>query len=530
MEALRKGEDSLKSLPAKAPVPVAQANEDRARQFQRALGNQTMQALVKSGETQAKFATHAPEEKQADEAAEAIGEAAGPLASAAHPETYAAGMPLPESMRRQLEPRLGIDLGSTRLFAGRIPAALARSLGARAFTFGSQVCFGEAEYAPHTSEGRRVLGHELAHVAQQTAGTPRIQRMPDGHAVDHRHVSMRFDGRDLIVTADDVEVFRFSAQSGRPVRLRDEDAQRAGADPTMDSYMNDARFVGVEDLGPIPEGTYQFSPRLLQQFTTGEQLHLLVTGHSSTIRTETGPVSGGDWGSGRVALTPVGRLREGSFGSANSRSGFYLHGGIMSGSSGCIDIGSDFSRLAEWLEGYGRPMRVTVHYERPAPVVGYFTGLSGMFAYQRATFGVAPQLSLGAEFGGTGQTRFVVAPEVDAIMRWAGGAIHLGVRLEVPLNDREQFIRLGLTGGTHFRIFRSLFGELFGGYNFGFGERAQPAPGERRDATSGWDLGVGLQYDFGRVQLGLLYDHLWAADRTEADVHRALARLGFVFP
>src|SRR5262249_16446884 len=161
-------------------------------------------------------------------------------------------------------------------------------------------------------EGRRLFGHELAHVAQQAHREPMIQCMPDDRARDHQQVSMHFDGHDLIVRADDTEVFRFAAQSGRPVRLRDEYAKRAAADPVTDSYMNDSRFVGVADFGPIPEGTYRFSPRLIQRFSTGKQLGLLVTPHAQ---------GGGDWGAGRVALTKVGRVRDGPFGSTNTRAG-----------------------------------------------------------------------------------------------------------------------------------------------------------------------------------------------------------------
>jgi hypothetical protein len=203
----------------------------------------------------------------------------------------------------------------------------------------------------------------------------------------------------------------------------------------------------------------------------------------------------------------------------------------MSGSSGCIDIGGDFSRLADWLEGFPQLVEVTVRYEHPAPSVEVFTGFSGMLAYQRATFGIAPQLSLGFETSGGGG-RFVLAPQIDAVMQWAGGALSAGIRLDIPMNDREQFIRLGLLGGADFRLFGPLFGQIRGGYAFALTPRAaDPGAEMRPDAsrTSGPLIGTGLQYDFGRVQLGALYDYLHTANNADPNVHQAFVRLGLTF-
>jgi hypothetical protein len=45
--------------------------------------------------------------------------------------------------------------------------ALARSVSARAFTVGRDVFFAAGTYRPHTGDGRRLIAHELTHVAQQ---------------------------------------------------------------------------------------------------------------------------------------------------------------------------------------------------------------------------------------------------------------------------------------------------------------------------------------------------------------------------
>jgi Domain of unknown function (DUF4157) len=428
------------------------------------------------------------------------------------------GLPVPERIRRVAEQELGTGLPPGWLHDGPAAHRVASDLSARAVTHGADILFARTHLDTSTAEGRALLGHELAHVGQQSGGPPAIQRAPD-HARDHRTVSMHFDGQDLVVTADETEVYRFSAQSGRPVPLRSADATKVGADPVVDSYMNDKRFTWVQDLGPIPEGTYQFNPKGLQRFSAGEQLSLLTTGHSSTVKTATGNVSGGDWGSGRVALSPVGTLPEGPIPGADKRSGFFLHGGIMAGSSGCIDIGTSFSTLADWLEGYDRPVRLTVAYEHEAPTVGPLTGLSGMIAYRQGALAFEPRLSLGLESSASG-TRPLLSPQADVVLRWAGGSLSVGARFDASLTSREQFIRLGLQSTLNLRLFQHLFTQLTGGYSIGLSG----------SAGSGWLAGAGLQADFGEVQLGLLYDHLWTSAASDPQVHQALFNVGLRFP
>lgn len=76
------------------------------------------------------------------------------------------GQPLPAMMRARMEGLLGVDLAPVRVHEGEA----AESLGAVAFTRGHDICFARGRYEPHTPRGRRVLGHEIAHVVQQSEG------------------------------------------------------------------------------------------------------------------------------------------------------------------------------------------------------------------------------------------------------------------------------------------------------------------------------------------------------------------------
>ena len=89
-----------------------------------------------------------------------------------------AGRPLGATVRRDLEPRFGLDFGAVRIHTDAAATAAAAGLSARAFTLGPDIFFGRGEYAPATSGGRRLMAHELAHVVQQGQGLapPMVQR------------------------------------------------------------------------------------------------------------------------------------------------------------------------------------------------------------------------------------------------------------------------------------------------------------------------------------------------------------------
>ncbi len=77
------------------------------------------------------------------------------------------GRPLPPAQREFFEPRLGRDLGDTRIHTDSVGATLAEGLGARALTVGRDIFFGAGETAAAQDTGSRLLAHELVHVAQQ---------------------------------------------------------------------------------------------------------------------------------------------------------------------------------------------------------------------------------------------------------------------------------------------------------------------------------------------------------------------------
>jgi hypothetical protein len=87
------------------------------------------------------------------------------------------GAPLPDAARQRFEPQLGMDLSSVKVHDGPAAARGAEALRADAFATGSHIVFGAGQYAPESAAGAQLLGHELAHVAQQgAAGEARVDR------------------------------------------------------------------------------------------------------------------------------------------------------------------------------------------------------------------------------------------------------------------------------------------------------------------------------------------------------------------
>lgn len=90
------------------------------------------------------------------------------------------GHTLPASVVAPVSDELGVELGGVRAHTGPAAAAAAARAGAQAYASGNDIVFGRGRYAPHTPSGRRLIAHELTHVAQQRAGdAPAVQLNPE---------------------------------------------------------------------------------------------------------------------------------------------------------------------------------------------------------------------------------------------------------------------------------------------------------------------------------------------------------------
>jgi len=89
---------------------------------------------------------------------------------------HSGGEALPVPARSFMEHRFGSDFSAVRVHRGAQADALARSVTARAFTYGQDLFFARSQYQPERPEGQRLLAHELAHTLQQGRGGSKVQR------------------------------------------------------------------------------------------------------------------------------------------------------------------------------------------------------------------------------------------------------------------------------------------------------------------------------------------------------------------
>lgn len=128
-----------------------------------------------------------------------------------------AGRPMSTDLRRRFEGAFGWDFSGVRLHVGATAAVASARLGARAFTHGRNIVFGDKVADPEASDHRRLLAHELTHVVQQGmgAGAPashnfsslssaspaRVQAAPRVTNVVTSAVELGVGGNDITATA-----------------------------------------------------------------------------------------------------------------------------------------------------------------------------------------------------------------------------------------------------------------------------------------------------------------------------------------
>ncbi len=107
------------------------------------------------------------------------------------------GRPLSGAERNYFEPRFGANFSLVRVHDDSNAANIAKSMNARAFTYGREVVFGQGEYDPGSVRGRKLMAHELTHAIQQR-NTPLlpsfIQKQQTGNTAPRGVTSHNFRG------------------------------------------------------------------------------------------------------------------------------------------------------------------------------------------------------------------------------------------------------------------------------------------------------------------------------------------------
>lgn len=114
------------------------------------------------------------EEKKKKVQRRALGDAGNDIPRSVHSVLGSGGRPLDAETRATMESRFGRSFADVRVHTDSHAAASAHDISAAAYTAGTHIVFGAGRFEPDTAQGRRLLAHELAHVAQQTSGASSI--------------------------------------------------------------------------------------------------------------------------------------------------------------------------------------------------------------------------------------------------------------------------------------------------------------------------------------------------------------------
>jgi len=102
-------------------------------------------------------------------------------------QSKGSGTKLSKGTNEFMSNAFGTDFSNVNIHTDTQSVQMNRSLGARAFTHGSDVYFNEGEYNPNSSKGKHLLAHELTHVVQQGQAiqAKTIQRSPEEEEPDY---------------------------------------------------------------------------------------------------------------------------------------------------------------------------------------------------------------------------------------------------------------------------------------------------------------------------------------------------------
>jgi hypothetical protein len=194
-----------------------------------------------------------------------------------------------------MERYFGTDFSDVRVHVGNDAA----SIGALAFTLGSDIYFAPEQYQPHTLYGRELLGHELTHVLQQREGRV-ANPFGDGVAVvqDHdleaeadRHGKAAAEGR----MGPGAQGYMTGGGMAGGAQAKGVQA-KSGYKLLVGAYMHEERlpealaghsFVAIEG----PDGKKQafgFSPAHYGSYDPGRDLGRLRMGVEGTVHDDAG--------------------------------------------------------------------------------------------------------------------------------------------------------------------------------------------------------------------------------------------------
>jgi hypothetical protein len=190
----------------------------------------------------------------------------------------AVGRPLPDGVRQKMEAFFKTDFSNVRIFQG----TQAQSIGAHAFTMGSDIYFAPGQYSPDTPRGQQLLGHELAHVIQQRQGRVRAPQGKGTMVVNDHGLEAEADRLGARAAA-----FRAPVQAKQAATHKLVIGAYMHRDANLPPDLAGHAFVAIQ--GPTGgRQTWGFSPQRYSQFNPQKDLGRLRAGVPGVVHRDDG--------------------------------------------------------------------------------------------------------------------------------------------------------------------------------------------------------------------------------------------------
>ena len=161
------------------------------------------------------------------------------------------GKPLEPEPRSEMEGAFGHNFDQVKVHSDSEANKLSSDLGAKAFTTGKDIFFREEAYEPHSQAGKKLLGHELTHVVQQSNASKAMKQVI---GQERDTLEMEAAGSELAI------------RDGRPVKVKQAlevpSIQREPVGPTVGTPVRTVEFTEKEaGVVKVPVKTIEFSEK-----------------------------------------------------------------------------------------------------------------------------------------------------------------------------------------------------------------------------------------------------------------------------
>jgi hypothetical protein len=154
---------------------------------------------------------------------------------------------------------MGQDFSGVNVHTDSQADDLSRQLGAKAFTTGNDIFFQSGAYDPGSSDGQRLIAHELTHVSQQGASPPSAQGKLTVNDPNDQYEEEADAVADQVMSQPDEAI----AQR-QEMPEEEEEAAMAMPDPYLQRQEEEEMVMGMPDLArqPIEEEEEELMPKL----------------------------------------------------------------------------------------------------------------------------------------------------------------------------------------------------------------------------------------------------------------------------